>query len=298
LSPQHLLYDLREGRFCRPDIDYPPNDPHYNHREGRFRRPDDPAPHFRYGYGNASPPHAEPYGELVGPPFVQQGANGRRREGDWNNERAHPPNTEPTYVRNNEMSTARKILKAWESDEFKKNLKDTYDCELKDCVIDMKEWLDPLTSDNPETEGCLIDLEPLRRQLAQGPTVISQNSSVFKERFLSLAIYVRQEMKGIFNLFCRDVNLLQQNSSHVDGAVQGETSRIVESFDKKRYCLDLLVWASRLSAFWLLYTVRRVLSRSTFDRQTSAVKMCQSLSCFSKMTRQSVEKCVVCLQGA
>jgi hypothetical protein len=233
-SPHDPDYDHRGGdRYRRPDIDYLPNDPRYDLREGRFRRPDEPAPHFQYGFGNAPPPHAEPYGELVGPSFVQQGADGHRREGDWNNEVVHPPNTEPTDLRSKAMITAKKILKAWHGEEFKKNFKDIYKCELKDCVIDMKEWLDPLTSDNPKTVVCLIDLEPLRRQLAQGPTVISQNSSVFKERFLPRLIYVRQEMKGIFNLFCRDVNLLQQNNSHVGT----ETSRIVEPFDEKAILL-------------------------------------------------------------
>jgi hypothetical protein len=196
------------------------------------------------------------------------------------------------------MMTTKKILRAWKGDDFKSNFNRAYKCELKDCIVDMKEWLDPLTSDNPEAEGCLIDLEPLRRQLAQGSPEISQVRSDSKDLFLPHSIFVRQEMKGIFNLFCRDVNLLQQNSSNIDGAVQEETSRIVEPFDKKRYCLDLPVWASRFFAFWLLYTVPEALSQSAFDKQTSAVKLCRSSSCFQKMTRLLVGKCDVCSPGA
>jgi len=189
----------------------------------------------------------------------------RHPEVDWNNEVAHPQNTNTANLRSNAIMTTKKILKACEGHDFESNFKDTYKCELKDCIIDMKEWLDPLTSDSPETEGCLVNLEPLRRQLAQGPSVISQVSSVLKDRFFPCAIYVRHEMKGIFNLFCRDVNLLQHNNNYKDGAEPSEARRIVEPFDEKRFCLDRLVWASRFFASWLLYTVPRVLSRFIFD---------------------------------
>jgi hypothetical protein len=67
----------------------------------------------------------------------------------------------------------------------------TYKCELKDCVIDMKEWLDPLTSENPETKNCKISLEPLRRQLANDPVLNSQLNGNLEDLFLPPLIYVR-----------------------------------------------------------------------------------------------------------
>jgi hypothetical protein len=61
---------------------------------------------------------------------------------------AHPhQNPETATLQSNAMITAKKILKAWKSDEFKKNFEDTFKCELKDCAIDMNALLDPLTSD-------------------------------------------------------------------------------------------------------------------------------------------------------
>jgi hypothetical protein len=70
----------------------------------------------------------------------------------------------------------------------------------------MKKWLDPLKSDQIEPMLVnLIDLEPLKCQLSKGPSVISQDSGVPKERFFPSSICVRQEMKGIFNLFRQQV---------------------------------------------------------------------------------------------
>jgi hypothetical protein len=146
-------------------------------------------------------------------------------------------NSATANLRSNANITAKNILKAWGGHKFNSKLKDIYDCELKDCVIDVREWLDPLTSDDPEAVGCLIDLEPLRRQLAQDPVLNTQITDDHEELFLPSSIYVRQEMKGIFNLFCRDVNLLQQNNNNEDGAEPFDAPWIVKPFKKKTILL-------------------------------------------------------------
>jgi hypothetical protein len=136
---------------------------------------------------------------------------------------AHRSHTGTVDLRGSAILIANKILKAWHGNEFKIKLKDTYDCELRSCVIDMTKWLDPLTSDNLQSNDCVIDLEPLRRQLTQGLDVDPRTDEP-KEHFLPSSIYVRREMKGIFKLFCRDVDLLHNNEKE---SVSSKKSSIV-----------------------------------------------------------------------
>jgi hypothetical protein len=190
---------------------------------------------------------------------------------------AHPhQNPETATLRSNAMITAKKILKAWKSDEFKKNFEDTFKCELKDCAIDMNALLDPLTSDQIEPKlDSMINLEPLRRQLAQGPSVITEDPVLnfqlnddLEDLFLPRLIYIRQEMKGILNLFCRDVNLRLPNSSHVYGAVQEEASCIVKPYCKK----TILLGSPGVGKSILCFLAALYRSRSTvtiYIRQTN-----------------------------
>jgi hypothetical protein len=115
---------------------------------------------------------------------------------------AHPhQNTQTANLRGNAIVTAKKILKICKGRQFRRNLKNTYKCELTDCVIDMREWLDPLTSDDPEAVGCLIDLEPLRRQLAQYPVLNTHLSGKSKKRFspLRYTFVKRRRESSIFS---------------------------------------------------------------------------------------------------
>jgi hypothetical protein len=149
----------------------------------------------------------------------------------------HRPYTGTSGPRSDALWIAQKIRKAWEGNEFKKNLMDAYDCELKDCVIDMKEWLNPLTSENPETKDCKIDLEPLQRQLAEDPVLNSQWNGDLEDLFLPRSIYVRHEMRGIFKLFCRDVNLLQHNNNDEEEVVRSKKTSLVLPRKKKTILL-------------------------------------------------------------
>jgi hypothetical protein len=149
----------------------------------------------------------------------------------------HRPYTGTSGPRSDALWIAKKILKAREGNEFKKNLKNTYKCELKDCVIDMKEWLNPLTSENPETKDRKIDLEPLQRQLAEDPVLNSQLNGDLEDLFLPRSIYVRHEMRGIFKLFCRDVNLLQHNNNDEEEVVPSKKTSLVLPRKKKTILL-------------------------------------------------------------
>jgi hypothetical protein len=116
------------------------------------------------------------------------------------------PYTGTADLRSSGILIAQKILKAWQGHGFRNKLQEIYRFELTSVDIDVTTWLDPLLSDTVQENDCMIDLEPLRHQLAQG-LYIDCRTNKPKERFFPSSIYVRREMQGIFQLFCRDVNL-------------------------------------------------------------------------------------------
>lgn len=186
-------------------------------------------------------------------------------------------NTWAMDLRSNAIVSGKKILGAWQGVDFKRKLMDAFNCELNDCDVVMKNWLDPLTSENVDANDFMIDLNPLKRQLAVGLFVDPRTNSPV-DRFLPSSIYVRRGYFAVMFIY------LGIQITMKEGVCAARKPVLFCLSIRKLFSLDHPVLVSPSSSFWLPCTVPRRLSQSIFDRLPSEVKMSRSSSCFPKMT--------------